>query len=119
MVQKSSYLIPADKCGVWWVSIFHVYKGSFKKIAYIGDFFKVSVKLTRPQNWLEKKTKLKGMVIRTKKEKSKIDGSFVRFKYNNIILFKKRTTPMGKEIYGPTIKDLKRKKFINSFPGII
>ena len=50
MVQKSSYLIPADKCGVWWVSVFHVYKGSFKKIAYIGDFVKVSVKLTRPQN---------------------------------------------------------------------
>ena len=38
---------------------------------------------------------------------------------NNIVLFKKRTTPMGKEIYGPTIKDLKRKKFINTFPGII
>ena len=55
MVQKSTYLIPADKCGVWWVSVFHVYKGSFKKIGYIGDFVKISVKLTRPQNWLQKK----------------------------------------------------------------
>ena len=119
MVQKSSYLIPADKCGVWWVSVFHVYKGSFKKIAYIGDFVKVSVKLTRPQKWLQKKNKLKSNIIKKKKKKNKIDGSFIRFKCNNIILFKKRTTPMGKEIYGPTIKDLKRKKFINSFPGII
>ena len=41
MIQKNSYLIPSDKCGVWWVSVFHVYKGSFKKIAYIGDFVKV------------------------------------------------------------------------------
>jgi large subunit ribosomal protein L14 len=119
MVQKSSYLIPADKCGVWWVSVFQIYKGSFKKIAYLGGFVKVSVKLTRPQNWLKKKTKLKGMLIRSKKELSKIDGSSVKFFCNNVILFKKRTTPMGKEIYGPTVKDLKRKKFINSFPGVM
>jgi large subunit ribosomal protein L14 len=68
---------------------------------------------------LQKKTKLKGMIIRTKKEKIKVDGCFVKFKYNNIILFKKRTTPMGKEIFGPTIRDIKRKKFMNSFPGVI
>ena len=119
MIQKESYLVPADKCGVWWVGVFHIYKGSFKKIAYIGDFVKVSIKSTRPQNWLQKKTKLKGMLIRTKKETTKIDGTFIKFKYNNLVLFKKRTTPMGKEIYGPILKDLKRKKFMNSFPGII
>jgi ribosomal protein L14 len=50
MIQKNSYLIPADKCGVWWVKVFHIYKGSFKKIVFIGDFVKVSVKSTIPQN---------------------------------------------------------------------
>ena len=50
MVQKSSYLIPADRCGVWWVSVFHLYYGFSRKIAYCGDFVKVSIKRTRPNN---------------------------------------------------------------------
>jgi ribosomal protein L14 len=50
MLQKSSYVVPADRCGVFWVNIFHLYKGSFRKKAYIGDFVKISVKLTQPDN---------------------------------------------------------------------
>ena len=50
MLQKSSFVVPADRCGVLWVSIFHLYKGSFRKTSYIGDFVKVSVKLTQPDN---------------------------------------------------------------------
>jgi len=50
VLQKSSVLIPADKCGVLTTKIFHVYKGSFKKIARVGDFTKVSVKSTKPSH---------------------------------------------------------------------
>ena len=119
MIQKQTYVSPADRCGVWWASVFHLYKGSYRKISFAGDFVKVSIKLTRPQNWLKKKTKLKGIIIRTKKEIHKIDGSFVRFNNNNVVLLKRRLTPMGKSIYGPIVKNINRKKFISSFSGVL
>jgi large subunit ribosomal protein L14 len=59
------------------------------------------------------------MIVRTKKELSKSDGSHVNFYINNIVLFKKRTTPQGKVIFGPTVRSIKRKKFLSSFPGVI
>lgn len=119
MIQKHSYLIPADKCGVWWVSVIHLYGGFYKKISYTGDFVKISVKKTRPDNWLKKKTKLKGMLVRSKKLTYKSDGTSIKFSTNSVVLFKKRTTTQGKVIFGPTIKEIKRKKFLTSFPGFI
>jgi ribosomal protein L14 len=50
MIQKGSYLIPADQCGVFWVKVFHLYKGFSRKITFTGGFVKVSVKITRPDN---------------------------------------------------------------------
>lgn len=111
--------MPADRCGVLWVSIFQLYKGSFKKKSFIGDFVKISVKLTQPQNWVKKKSKYKGIIIRTKKETLKRDGSWVKFNQNNVVLLKKRTTPLGGDISGPTICDLNRKVFLQSFSGVI
>lgn len=119
MFQKNSYLIPADKCGVWWVSIIHLYGGSYRKNSGIGDFVKISVKKTRPENWLKKKTKTKGMLVRSKKEIYRVDGTGIKFFTNNIVLFKKRTTPQGKVIFGPTVKNINRKKFLTSFPGVL
>lgn len=89
MIQKGTYLIPMDKCGVWWVSVFHIYKGFNKKIGKSGNFVKISVKSTRPDNWVLKKSKLNGIIILTKKEVVLNDGSYVKFKYNNIVLLKK------------------------------
>lgn len=119
MIYKSSKLIPADKCGVWLVKVFHLYRGFSRKVAHTGDFIKCSVKKTRPENWLKKKIKTKGIIVRTKKEVFKRDGSFVKFFYNNAVLLKKRMTPQGKEIFGPTLYNIKRKKFVSSFVGTI
>jgi len=119
VLQKNSYVIPADRCGVLWASIFHLYKGSFKKKSFIGDFVKVSIKLTQPENWVKKKSKYKGIIVRTKKETLKKDGSWVRFDQNNVVLLKKRTTPLGGDISGPTLHSLNRKIFLQSFSGLI
>ena len=119
MIYKSSKLIPADKCGVWLVKVFHLYRGFSRKVAHTGDFIKCSVKKTRPENWLKKKIKTKGIIVTTRKEVFKRDGSFVKFFYNNAVLLKKRMTPQGKEIFGPTLYNIKRKKFVSSFVGTI
>jgi len=119
MIYKSSKLIPSDKCGVWLVKVFHLYRGFNRKVSFQGDFVKCCVKIIRPENWLKKKTKVHGILIRLNKEINRCDGSSILFFQNNIILLKKRLTPKGKQIYGPVSKQIKRKKFIYSFAGLI
>lgn len=115
MIQKSTVLKPADNCGVIKVKVFHVYKGSKGKLAFLGDFAKISCKLVKPENPIKKKTKSKSLIIRTKFSVSRKDGSFISFKKNSLILLKKRLTPKGKSIRGPVVRLIKRKKFISSF----
>ena len=119
MIQKGSILIPADKCGVWTVNTFHLYRGFSRKFSFFGDFVKISVRKTKPENWLTKKTKRKSIVIRTVKNTAVCDGTNVRFNYNSAVILKKRLTPEGKEIFGPILRNLKIKKFISSFSGLI
>lgn len=119
MIQKGTYLIPMDKCGVWWVSVFHIYKGFRHNIGVRGDFVKISVKNTRPDNWVLKKSKINSIIILTKKEIRLKDGSYLKFKFNNTVLLKRRLTAKGKEIIGPGLKIIGRKKFLMSFSGIL
>lgn len=115
MIQKHTYLVPVDKCGVYWVMVFHLYNGFNQKVTYTGRFVKASVKETKPENWLKKKTKLRSFIIRTKKFFRKVDSSNIVFLFNSGVLLKKRLTPRGKEIYGSILYNIKRKKFISSF----
>lgn len=119
MVQKETNLKPIDKCGVWSVRAFHLYGGFFKKNSTISNFIKVSVKKTRANNWVPKKTKLKAIIVTLKKELLKIDGSYIKFRNNSIVLLKKRLTPKGKILMGPVSVNLKRKRFLTSFCGSI
>lgn len=112
-------MLSVDRSGILGVNIFHIYGGSFKKIGIPGDFCKVSVRVTRPDSWALKKSKHKAIIIRTQKQNFKKDGSWVKFFNNEGVILKKRTTPIGSEIYGPTPFSLKRKRLQNSFPGII
>jgi len=119
MIQKTSILIPADKCGVLTVNTFHLYKGFFRKFSIFGEYIKVSVRKTKPENFLTKKSKRKAIIIRTKKYTSVCDGAYVRFSYNSVVVLKKRLTPEGKEIFGPILRSFKKKKFLSSFSGLI
>lgn len=119
MIQKSTILIPADKCGVLTVNTFHLYKGFSRKFSQFGDYIKISIRKTKPENILPKKTKRKAIIVRTKKWVSLVDGTLVRFDYNSAIILKKRLTPEGKEIFGPIIRSFKKKKFLSSFSGLI
>jgi ribosomal protein L14 len=116
---KESLLIPADKCGVDSVRIFHLYRGFNRKSSYVGDFVKTSVQKTSPNNWIKKKTKLKSIIVRTSFRNFNLDGCSFRFKDNSSILLKKRLTPRGKEVVGPIVRSIRRKKFVASFAGTI
>lgn len=119
MILKNTYLIPCDKSGVQLVKVFHLYKGFFRKKSTIGDFVKVSVKESKPNNWILKKTKLKSLIIRTNKFNKRLDSSIFFFFNNNNILLKKRTSSYGKRMIGPILKELNRKKVLVSFKKIL
>ena len=115
MIQKSSILVPADKCGVLTVNTFHLYKGFSRKFSIFGDYIKISIRKTKPENTLSKKTKRKAIIVRTKKHITLSDGSLVRFDYNSVVLLKKRLTPEGKEIFGPIVRNFKKKNSYHRF----
>jgi large subunit ribosomal protein L14 len=119
MIYKRTKLIPADQCGVYWVRVFHLYGGGQRKVSYVGEFIKTSVIFTKSENWLKKKAKLNGVLIRLRKESYRADGSSIIFKKNQTVLLKKRLTPRGKELLGPVDANVKRRKFMSSFSGII
>jgi large subunit ribosomal protein L14 len=119
MIQKSSCLIPADKCGVLTVNTFHLYKGFSRKFAKFSNYIKVSIRKVKPENFLNKKAKRKAIIVRTKKNIHICDGSYIKFNYNSAIILKKRLTPEGKEIFGPITRNFKKKKFLSSFSGLI
>lgn len=119
MVQKSTILIPADNSGALTVNVFHIYGGGKKKTAYPGNFTKVSVRSLDMNPKVKKKSKFISILIRSKYRYLKKDGTCIYSDSNNCILLKKRLTPVGKEIYGPVYKIIRRKKFISSFPGIL
>lgn len=119
MIYKNTYLIPADRCGVFWVKVFHLYGGWVKKCSLVGDFVKVSIRDTKANNKLKKKSKIAGILIRTRREIRKFDMSTIKFKENNVVLLKRRMTPKGREVVGPIPSVIKRKKFKSSFIKIL
>jgi len=66
-----------------------------------------------------KKSKHNSIIVRTRKQCLKKDGSWIKFFSNDGIIVKKRTSPLGSEVFGPTISMLRRKRLLNSFPGIL
>ena len=119
MLQKSSYVNVSDRCGVWTVKIFCIYKGSKHRFAKVGSFVKISVRKVKPDNWFKKGKKSKAFVIMTKFKNVKADGSFINLKKNFVVLLKKRMTPRGKELFGPITYGTHRKKFVSSFRGVV
>jgi ribosomal protein L14 len=115
VIQKNSIIRPVDNCGVIKTKVFHVYKGSSGRFAISGDFLKVSAREVQPENAIKKKSKHVSILIKTKYRNIRRDGSFVKFKKNNLVLLKKRLTPKGRSLKGPVSRNVNRKKFISSF----
>lgn len=119
MIQKSSIIEPADNCGVLKTNVFHVYKGSKGRLAFAGDFLKVSVREITLESEVKKKSKHKSILIRTKFFIKKKDSTIIYFEKNALVLLKKRLTPRGKTLSGPISSIIKRKKFVSSFPKTV
>lgn len=119
MIQKNSCVYPIDKSGALIANVFHVYKGGQKKIAIVGEFTKVSLRKVKPDIKLKKKSKTKCLFVRSVKLNKKLDHSYCMFQENSVILIKRKLITRSKEFVAPASINIKRKKLLYKFPGIL
>ena len=112
MVQTTSTLDVADNSGAKKIMCIRVLGGTRRKYASIGDIIVVSVKEAIPNAKVKKGEVAKAVIVRTKKEVSRADGSYIRFDSNSAVLVDKDNEPVGTRIFGPVARELRAKRFM-------
>ena len=112
MVQTTSTLDVADNSGAKKVMCIRVLGGTKRKYASIGDIIFVSIKEAIPNAKVKKGEVAKAVIVRTKKEVSRGDGSYIRFDTNSAVLVDKDNEPVGTRIFGPVARELRAKRFM-------
>src|ERR1700722_12106034 len=107
MIQNYTYLNVADNSGAKQVMCFKVLGGSKRRYASLGDVIVVSVKDALPTSKVKKGTVAKAVVVRTRKEVSRADGSYIRFDDNAAVLLNNNLEPIGTRIFGPIARELR------------
>ena len=112
MIQMQSVLDVADNSGARRVACVKVLGGSQRRYASIGDIIVVSVKEALPGARVKKKQLHKAVIVRTKKEIGRSDGSYIRFDENSVVLVDNNREPIGTRIFGPVARELRAKRFM-------
>jgi len=112
VIQQESRLRIADNSGAKEVLCIKVLGGTRRRYASIGDVFVATVKDATPGAAVKKGEVVKCVVVRTKKEKRRPDGSYIRFDENAAVLLKDDDTPRGTRIFGPVGRELRDRKFM-------
>jgi large subunit ribosomal protein L14 len=112
MIQMESVLDVADNSGARRVACVKVLGGSQRRYASIGDVIVVSVKEALPNSRVKKKQVHKAVVVRTRKEIGRPDGSYIRFDDNSVVLIDANREPIGTRIFGPVARELRARRFM-------
>jgi len=121
MIQQESRLTVADNSGAKEVLCIRVLGGSKKRYASVGDKIVVSVKSALPSGEAKKGTVSKDVVVRTKKEIRRADGSYIRFDDNAVVLLNNVNEVRGTRIFGPVARELRDKymKIVSLAPEVL
>jgi large subunit ribosomal protein L14 len=112
MVQTTTTLDVADNSGAKKLMCIRVLGGTKRKYASLGDVIVVSVKEAIPNAKVKKGEVAKAVIVRTRKEVSRADGSYIRFDANSAVLVDKDNEPIGTRIFGPVARELRAKRFM-------
>ena len=112
MIQQESRCIVADNSGAKEVLCIRVVGGTKKRYASIGDKIVVTVKHALPAGNIKKGAVSKAVVVRTKKEIRRADGSYIRFDDNAVVLLNQGEELRGTRIFGPVARELREKQFM-------
>ncbi len=122
MVQERSMLEVADNSGAKKVQVIRVNGSTGKRYAYLGDIVKVTVKRAIPGGLVKKSDVCNAVIVRTRKECRRPDGSYIRFDDNAAVLLDKESQPVGSRIFGPVARELKlagHSKIISLAPEVL
>ncbi len=112
MIQEYTRLNVADNTGAKKVMCIRVLGGTKRKYASVGDVIVVSVKSAIPGGGVKKGDISKAVVVRTKKEIGRKDGSLIRFDENAAVLINEQSEPKGTRIFGPVARELREQQFM-------
>ena len=112
MIQQESRLRVADNSGAKEVLCIRVLGGTKRRYASVGDKIVVSVKESTPSGNVKKGAVAKAFVVRTKKEIRRVDGSYIRFDDNAVVLLNQTGEMRGTRIFGPVARELREKQFM-------
>ena len=110
MIQMQSQLDVADNSGAKRVQCIKVLGGSKRRVAGVGDVIVVSVKEAQPRARVKKGDVHRAVIVRTRKDVRRADGSVIRFDTNAAVLINKNEEPIGTRIVGPVVRELRARK---------
>ena len=111
MVQMRTWLTVADNSGARQLTAIHPVGGDAGLKAGLGDVVTASVKEAAPDSAIKKGTVVKAVVVRTRKEERRKDGTYIRFDDNAAVLINDTGEPVGTRVFGPVARELREKKF--------
>jgi large subunit ribosomal protein L14 len=111
MVQMRTWLTVADNSGARQLTAIHPVGGDAGLKAGLGDVVTASVKEAAPDSAIKKGTVVKAVVVRTRKEERRKDGTYIRFDDNAAVLINEANEPVGTRVFGPVARELREKKF--------
>jgi large subunit ribosomal protein L14 len=112
MIQVHTRLDAADNSGAKELYCIKVLGGSKRRYATVGDIIVVSVKEAIPNSKVKKGEVMKAVVVRTKKQVRRTDGSYIRFDTNSAVLINNQREPIGTRIFGPVARELRARRFM-------
>lgn len=112
MIQEETNLVVADNSGAKKVRCIRILGGHDRRYAGVGDLIVVSVKSAIPGAGVKKGEVSRAVVVRTKKETRRVDGSYIRFDENAAVLLNPQGEPRGTRIFGPVARELRDKNYM-------
>ncbi len=112
MIQMQSVLDVADNSGARKIAVINPIGGSTGRYARLGDLVTASVKEAVPASQVKKGQVVRAVIVRTKKEHRRRDGSYVRFDRNAAVLVNEQNEPVGTRVFGPVARELRERKFM-------
>ena len=112
MIQLRTVLDVADNSGAKKIQCIKVLGGSRRRYARIGDIIVVAVRETDPRSAVKKGEVKKAVVVRTRKEIRRSNGTYIKFDTNSAVLINDSREPLGTRIFGPVARELRAKKFM-------
>ena len=112
MIQLRTVLDVADNSGAKKIQCIKVLGGSRRRYARIGDIIVVSVRETDPRSAVKKGEVKRAVVVRTKKEIRRPNGTYIKFDTNSAVLINDSREPLGTRIFGPVARELRAKRFM-------